>query len=70
MSRTKREIPIRFEGTELGTLMERGHVSMPKLEFEGVDEVWGQGGKKFRKREYTRKRRRENNSCTKERYEH
>jgi hypothetical protein len=59
MSRTVRAVPIQFEGSDYGKTIERGHVSMPKLEFEGVDETWGQKGKKFRKRLISRKQRRE-----------
>ena len=45
--------------------LERGHVSMPKREVlkgirnHGCDEVWGEDGKRSRKRFLTRKRRRE-----------
>lgn len=59
MSRTVRAVPVQFSGTEFGKTIERGQVSIPKLEFEGVDETWGQKPKKFRKRLISRKRRRE-----------
>lgn len=70
MSRTRRNIPYwakklsndaLYGGywSKVATLCERGQVSIPKVDPEKRDEVWGQRGKKWLKRRLTRKQRME-----------
>jgi hypothetical protein len=58
MSNTIRNIPPRFKNAgSFADDLKRGHISIPKQVW-GFDEVWG-NGKKSRRKELTRKARRE-----------
>ncbi len=55
MSNTVRNYRPGFTG-EFATLLKRGLISIPKSDELG-DEVWGQSGKKFRRKFLSRKQR-------------
>jgi len=66
MSNTKRNIPgwLTYGDT---VDVERGHVKIPKSDPAGPgNEVWGQDGKKYRKRILTRRLRRTANHTIKD----
>lgn len=71
MSRTTRNYRpgrVRYDKPFIDVL-ERGLISIPKLEPFGIDEIWGQAGKKHRKKVLRRAARRDSKSCTKEQYD-
>jgi hypothetical protein len=59
MSRTRRAVPAWGckANKELIECLERGNISIPKLDPDSNDDVWGQLGKKWRRKYISRQRR-------------